>query len=49
MMNRVDLPETGYFSLFGDIEGAYRDTAFQRSQRFGQTFPFHPERFLCLS
>jgi hypothetical protein len=46
MVNRVNLPETGYVPLFGGVEGAYRDTAFQEIQGFAQTFPFQLEGFL---
>jgi hypothetical protein len=46
MVNRVDLPETGHFSLLARVESANGDTTFQGILWFGETFPLEPEGVL---
>ena len=48
VVNRVDLPEAGLFSLLGGIEGADGDEAFQVFYGFGKAFPLQLERLLVL-
>jgi hypothetical protein len=46
MVNGVDLPETGHISFLTGVEGTNGDTAFQRIQGFGETFPLESEGIL---
>jgi hypothetical protein len=42
-VDRVDLPETGYFSFLAGIEGRYGNAAFQGTKGCGETFSLEPE------